>query len=53
MDMLGRRIFPKDIGNVLSPVTFTIPENGVPPSPFVTKVQDEKGTVLRKEIPIK
>ena len=52
-DMLGRCVFSRDFGNLTSPVTFTIPENGVPPSPFITKVQDEKGTYLRKEIPIR
>jgi hypothetical protein len=52
-DMLGRCVFSRDIGNLTSPVNFTIPENNVPPSPFITKVQNEKGAVLRKEIPVR
>jgi hypothetical protein len=50
-DMLGRRIFSRNVGNVTSPMTFTVPGIEVPPSPFVTKVQDERGTVRKKEIP--
>jgi hypothetical protein len=52
-DMLGRCVFSKDIGSVNAPMTITIPENGIPPSPFVAKVRNENGTVLRKELPVR
>ena len=52
-DMLGRCVFSKDIGNLTGPVTYTIPENGVPATPFIAKVKDEKGVLLKKELPVR
>jgi hypothetical protein len=52
-DMLGRTVFSKNIDNIISPVSFTIPERGLPQSPFIAKVKDEKGMVVKREIPIK
>jgi hypothetical protein len=52
-DMLGRNVFSKNIDNITSPVTFTIPENNVPQSPFIAKVKDEKGVSIKREIPVK
>jgi hypothetical protein len=50
-DMLGRRVFSREVGNLTGPVSFTIPDNEVPPTPFVTKAKDERGTVVKKAIP--
>jgi hypothetical protein len=52
-DMLGRQVFSREVGNLTSPVTFTIRETGVPPTPFVAKVRNEKGTVAKREIPVR
>jgi hypothetical protein len=47
-DLLGRCVFSKQINNITSPQTFTIPEANVPKSPFVAKVTDGNGSVCRK-----
>jgi hypothetical protein len=52
-DMLGRNIFTKYIDEVRSPVTLTIPESGLPHTPFIAKVQDEMGVTVKREVPIK
>jgi len=52
-DMLGRNIFSKNIDNITSPMSFTIPENNLPQSPFIAKVKDEKGVSIKREIPVR
>jgi hypothetical protein len=52
-DLLGRCIFSKQINNITSPQSFTIPEQNVPKSPFVAKFTDKNGSVYKKQIPVK
>jgi hypothetical protein len=52
-DLLGRCVFDKQIQNLTSPVSFTVPEENVPNSPFIAKVNDGNGSVVKKQIPVK
>lgn len=52
-DLLGRCVFDKQIQNLTSPVSFTVPEANVPNSPFIAKVNDGNGSVVKKLIPVK
>ncbi|HEX2956890.1 MAG TPA: hypothetical protein VHO70_08655 [Chitinispirillaceae bacterium] len=52
-DLLGRCVFDKQIGNLNRPVTFTVPEENVPNSPFIAKVNDGNNSVVKKQIPVK
>lgn len=52
-DLLGRCIFSKQINNITSSQTFTIPESDVPKSPFIAKFSDKNGSYFKKEIPVK
>ncbi len=52
-DMLGKLVFSKNVGEITRPVSFTVPEAGMPQTPFIAKFANEKGTVVRKEIPVR
>jgi hypothetical protein len=52
-DLMGRCIFSKQLENLKSPVTFTIPESNVPNSPFIAKVKDGNETLYKKQIPVR
>jgi hypothetical protein len=52
-DMLGRTVFTRYIDRITAPVTLTISEGDVPPGPFITKVQDKNGAMVKREIPVK
>jgi hypothetical protein len=52
-DLMGRCVFSKQLENLKSPVTFTIPESNVPNSPFIAKVKDGNETLYKKQIPVK
>jgi len=52
-DLLGRCIFSKQINNITSTQTFTIPESNVPNTPFIAKVKDKKEVVYKKQIPVR
>jgi hypothetical protein len=52
-DLVGRCIFSKQIDNISQPVSFTIPESSLPQTPFITKVSNGNGSVVKKEILVK
>jgi hypothetical protein len=52
-DMLGRLVFEKRIDDLTKPVSFSIPAEQSSRTPFITRVQDQNGTVLKKEIPVR
>jgi hypothetical protein len=52
-DMLGRQIFQKSIQNIRERTSFIIPSTSMPNSPFVAKVNNNNGTFVKKEIPIR
>ena len=53
IDMLGRCVFSRQFGNITEPLTFTIPENSMPRTPFVARVQDGKESYVKREIPVR
>ncbi len=52
-DLLGRLIFAKTIDEITRLTSFTIPESGMPRTPFVAKVRDGNGTAVRREVPVR
>jgi hypothetical protein len=52
-DMLGRLVFEKRIDDLTKPVSFSIPADQTSRTPFITKVQDQNGATLKKEIPVR
>jgi hypothetical protein len=52
-DLLGRCVFSKQINNITSPQTFTIPESNVPNSPFIAEATDKSGSYYKKQIPVR
>ena len=52
-DLMGRCIFSKQLENLKTPVTFTIPESNIPNSPFIAKVKDGNETLYKKQIPVR
>jgi hypothetical protein len=52
-DMIGRTIFTKIIDDITRPVTFTVPQDNVPRTPFIAKFQDENGLTVQKKIPVR
>jgi hypothetical protein len=52
-DLMGRCLLTKQIDNITSPVSFIIPENSVPNSPFITKVNDGNQSFYKKQIPVR
>jgi hypothetical protein len=52
-DLVGRCIFSKQIDNISQLVSFTIPESSLPQTPFITKVSNSNGSVVKKEILVK
>jgi hypothetical protein len=52
-DLMGRCLLTKQIDNITSPVSFIIPENSVPKSPFITKVNDGNQSFYKKQIPVR
>jgi hypothetical protein len=52
-DLLGRCVFSKQINNITSPQSFTIPESNIPNSPFIAKVSDKNGSLYKKQIPVR
>lgn len=52
-DLMGRCIFSKEVGKLTSPVTFTVPENNVPQSPFITRLENGDGSFVKKRLPVR
>jgi hypothetical protein len=52
-DLAGRCLFSKQIENVTRPVSFIVPENNVPQTPFITKVSNSSGAAVKKELIVK
>lgn len=52
-DFLGRQIFQKTVSDIKKTTTFTIPSSDIPNSPFITKVNNEKGSFVQKKNPAK
>jgi hypothetical protein len=52
-DMLGRQVFRKNVQNINKPMSFTIPSGDMPNSPFVIRVQNNNGSYVKKEIPVR
>lgn len=52
-DLMGRCIFSKEVGKLTSPVTFTVPEKNVPQSPFITRVENNDGSYVKKRLPVR
>ncbi len=52
-DLVGRCIFSKQIDNISQHVSFTIPESNLPQTPFIAKVSNSNGSVVKKEIIVK
>jgi hypothetical protein len=52
-DMLGRQIFQKSIQNIREPTSFIIPSSGMPSTPFVTRVNNNNGSFVKKGIPVR
>jgi hypothetical protein len=52
-DLMGRCVLSKQINNLTSPVSFIIPENNVPKSPFIAKVNDGNQSFYKKQIPVR
>ena len=50
-DMLGKLIFTKNIQDIKSQSSFTIPSSNIPKSPFITKVNNGNSVFYQKEIP--
>jgi hypothetical protein len=52
-DLVGRCIFSKQIDDISRSVLFTIPESSLPQTPFITKVSNSNGSIVKKEIIVK
>jgi hypothetical protein len=52
-DLAGRCLFSKQIENITQPVSFIVPDNNVPQTPFITKVSNGSGVTVKKELLVK
>lgn len=52
-DLMGRCVFARKINNLISPVTFTVHENIIPASPFITKVSDGENNYYKRQVPVR
>lgn len=52
-DIAGRCVFTKMLESVKSPMSFTIPENNIPNSPFIAKVRNGAGSYVQKQVPVR
>lgn len=52
-DLLGRCLLTKSIKDFNGPVTFTIPNNKVPKTPFIAETKSESSALRKKVIPVK
>ena len=52
-DLLGRCVMTKEIEDISAPVTFTIPRNITPNTPFIAKAKGSNGSELKKGVPVK
>ncbi|MBN1576940.1 MAG: hypothetical protein JW913_10325 [Chitinispirillaceae bacterium] len=50
---MGRLIFTKTIDDLTRPVSFTVPSDNVPRTPFLAKLRDGSGSKVRREIPVR
>ena len=52
-DMLGRQVFNKIVQNIKESMSFNIPSRDIPNSPFVARVNNQSGSFIKKEIPVR
>ncbi|NLW30501.1 MAG: hypothetical protein GXY77_03490 [Fibrobacter sp.] len=52
-DLLGRCLLTKSIKDFNGPVTFTIPNDKVPKTPFIAETKSEGSALRKKVIPVK
>jgi hypothetical protein len=52
-DFLSRQILSKNIQNIREPASFIIPSSGIPNTPFISRVQNNNGSLVKRSIPIK
>ncbi|MBN1600601.1 MAG: hypothetical protein JW915_03280 [Chitinispirillaceae bacterium] len=52
-DMMGRQVFESQVDNITRPFSITIPAEQTSRTPFITRVRDKNGSVVKKEIPVR
>lgn len=52
-DMVGRQVFESQVDDITRPFSITIPAEQTSRTPFITRVRDKNGSVVKKEIPVR
>jgi hypothetical protein len=52
-DMMGRQVFESQVDDITRPFSITIPAEQTSRTPFITRVRDKNGSVVKKEIPVR